>query len=189
MAGVRRHGVAAWGGLALALATLEAASAAGPAIEPPLDLLEPSWDSESALGDIAPASGPEAPREDAAAPAPVPEPEGPHGPPPAPPKAVPDAAWAALLDGIEGRPPNGQELAFIERRANQDHDPVALELLGFAHARGWGAPTDYELAYEYYGRAFLAGVAWVKPNLDALWSFLDPEAQVRLKLRFDGPGG
>jgi hypothetical protein len=100
------------------------------------------------------------------------------------PKAVPDADWEALLHRVSTRPPNPADLGTLSLRAKEDADPAAMELLGYAYAAGWGVEQDYARAYEYYGLAFVAGASHVKPNLDELWTFLEPEQRQRLKGMF-----
>ena len=48
-------------------------------------------------------------------------------------------------------------------------DPEAMEIMGYLHARGIGVPRDPEIAYIWYGRAFLGGETGVKANMDVLW--------------------
>lgn len=102
-------------------------------------------------------------------------------------KAVPDNRWNALLKRIASGPPSPPDLRMLTLRADEDKDPAAMEVLGYAYAQGWGVTQDYTRAYEYYGRAFSLGSSDVKSNLDQLWKHLEPEEQQRLKGMFKAP--
>jgi len=77
------------------------------------------------------------------------------------------------------------DLEIVKRRALDDGDPAALEILGYVYASGWGAAIDYGRAYEYYGRAYMAGATHVKTNLDGLWPVLTSAQRRRLKTLFE----
>ncbi len=97
------------------------------------------------------------------------------------PKTVSDPEWEALLKRVATRPPNRADFKTLSLRADEDADPAAMEVLGYAYAAGWGVAQDYAMAYKYYGRAFLAGAKHVKPNLDQVWTSLTPAQQQHLK--------
>jgi len=102
-------------------------------------------------------------------------------------KAVPDNRWNALLKRIASGPPSPPDLRMLTLRADEDEDPAAMEVLGYAYAQGWGVDQDYTRAYEYYGRAFSLGSSDVKSNLDQLRKHLEPVQQERLKGMFKAP--
>lgn len=97
------------------------------------------------------------------------------------PKTVSDADWEALIQRVAAAPPNPADFRTLSLRANEDADPAAMEVLGYAYAAGWGVAQDYAKAYRYYGQAFLAGASHVKANLDQIWTVLTPEQRQRLK--------
>lgn len=101
-------------------------------------------------------------------PAPVPEMFGPNF-------TADDIRWLRLV--AEGDPADfsPDDVAFIERRANQQGDPKAMEILGFLHATGTAIGQDPVKAYRWYGRAYMAGELQVKPNMDLLWTTIDSE--------------
>ena len=102
-----------------------------------------------------------------------------------PPKAVPDDEWGEILARVAGAPPVPADLEKVMLRAIDDGDPAAFEVLGYVYASGWGASIDYGRAYEYYGRAFLAGATHVKANLDGLWGKLTEVQRRRMKALFE----
>lgn len=124
-----------------------------------------------------PASAPAEPPRTRGAPA-----SAPAGPPA---KSVADTDWQALLAALGQRPPNAADIATMERRAFEDRDASAFEVLGYAFATGWGRPMNYARAYEYYGLALVAGRESVRPNLDEIWRFLDDAQRQFLKFRFE----
>ena len=81
--------------------------------------------------------------------------------------------------------PNADDLETIQKRAKDDGDASAYEVLAYIYARGFGVPNDIEKSYEYYGQAFIRGAVHVKPNLDNLWKQLEPEAQGRMRQMFE----
>ncbi len=100
-------------------------------------------------------------------------------------KAVPDDEWEAVMARVAGAPPVPADLEKVTLRAFDDGDAAAFEVLGYVYATGWGAAIDYGLAYEYYGRAFLAGATDVKANLDGLWGKLTDAQRRRMKALFE----
>ena len=104
--------------------------------------------------------------------------------PTVPSKAVPDEVWTPLVRKWAGRPPTQDEIELAEKRANEDGDPAAFEMLGYFYSAGWGPAIDLEKAYAKYASAFLAGATHVKKNLDILWPQLSTEEQARMQSAF-----
>ena len=98
-----------------------------------------------------------------------------------------DARWIRLIRHGSPETFDGKDVAFIRRRAETTFDPVAMEILGFLYAQGYGIPRDPVEAYIWYGRAYLEGQPDVKPNMDLLWreiSKRDKAATKRIEAYF-----
>jgi hypothetical protein len=80
-----------------------------------------------------------------------------------------DAHWHRLLRSADPRTFTSSDIELIRKRADETGDPEAMEIMGYLHARGIGVPRDPEIAYIWYGRAFLGGETGVKANMDVLW--------------------
>jgi TPR repeat protein len=80
-----------------------------------------------------------------------------------------DAQWHRLLRSADPRTFTSSDIELIRKRAEETGDPEAMEIMGYLHARGIGVPRDPEVAYIWYGRAFLSGETGVKANMDVLW--------------------
>jgi TPR repeat protein len=104
-------------------------------------------------------------------------------------KTVPDEVWKAVVAKVAAIAPDADDLATIEKRAKDDSDAGAYEILAYIYARGFGVANDLEKAYEYYGQAFIRGANHVKPNLDNLWKQLDADAQARMRQMFEKAAG
>jgi hypothetical protein len=116
-----------------------------------------------------------------AAAAALPEPQGPSLTPE-------DAAWGAFLKTADPASLSPEEVAMVRRRAVERRDPQAMEILGFLYAEGLSVARDYVEAYRWYGMAFLAGEASVRPNMDIVWQQLqrhDLEGALALTREFD----
>jgi hypothetical protein len=116
-----------------------------------------------------------------AAAAALPEPQGPSLTPE-------DAAWGAFLKAADPATLTEDEVAMVRRRAVERRAPQAMEILGFLHAEGLSVERDYVEAYRWYGMAFLAGEASVRPNMDIVWQQLqrhDLEGALALTREFD----
>jgi len=115
------------------------------------------------------------------APVALPEPQGPTLSPE-------DAAWQDFLKSAEPAKLSADQLAMLRRRAVEQRDPEAMEILGFLHAEGLSVPRDYVEAYRWYGLAFLAGETGVRENMDIVWQQVqqhDLEGAQLLKREFD----
>jgi len=109
----------------------------------------------------------------------------PPPPPPPPPKSVSDDDWRGLVDEMARRGARTTELVTMERRAFEDGDADAFELLGYIYATGRGPTRDYAAAYQYYGLALVGGKAEVRTNLDQIWPFMDEAEQRFVRFRFE----
>lgn len=69
-------------------------------------------------------------------------------------------------------------------------EPEAMELIAWMYARGLSPERKdedelNELAYIWYGKAYLAGVREVKANMDEIWPTLSETQQQRIVAFFD----
>ncbi|WP_282609829.1 hypothetical protein [Pelagibius sp. Alg239-R121] len=69
----------------------------------------------------------------------------------------------------------------------------AMELIAWMYAQGLAPKTDdeeelNELAYIWYGKAYLAGAKEVKENMDKIWPTLNETQQNRIVAMFDRRG-
>jgi len=61
---------------------------------------------------------------------------------------------------------------------------TALELLGWIYYDGRGVLKDYGLAYQYYGRAVLAGREDLRPILEKIWGLLNETQKLEINQVF-----
>ncbi len=80
--------------------------------------------------------------------------------------------WQHALNHVATNQITPQDMDLIRRHA-ADGDAVAMEALGWMFAQGQGVRRDYARAYEFYGRAVLAGRNDLRPTLSALWPMLN----------------
>ncbi len=102
---------------------------------------------------------------------------------PPPPPPLSEEAWQAVLQRLGQRQPRPQDLGAVRAMA-EFGSADALEILGWMYAEGILVERDAARAYEYYGRALLAGAERVRPNLDLLWTRLSRTDQERLRTLF-----
>lgn len=81
-------------------------------------------------------------------------------------------------------PPRPIDIITLERRAFEDKDPTAFEMLGYSYAVGWGRQKNLAMGYQYYGLGLIQGVASARENLDNLWLFLSEDEQRFIQFRF-----
>lgn len=94
------------------------------------------------------------------------------------------AAWRAVIARVRTRTMTKDDVAEVRKRADAG-DAEALELLGWMHTRGYGVDMDFVRAYEFYGRAVLAGRPQAKPNLDRIWPYLNGAEKQQVIERFE----
>lgn len=112
---------------------------------------------------------------------PYPAPPGRRPPPPSP---LPEEEWRETVRRLTAHDYRREDLRRVQTMADFGATD-ALEILGWMYAEGVMVDKSAEKAYEYYGRALLAGAAHVRPNLDILWPQLSRSAQTRLRQMFD----
>ncbi len=90
-------------------------------------------------------------------------------------------AWRTTLANVGLNKITPGDLDLIRRQV-RDGNADAMEILAWMYLKGYGVARNYGRAYEYYGRAVLAGRTDLRPTLDSLWPALN-EAQ-KNELRF-----
>ncbi|MPZ12216.1 MAG: hypothetical protein GEU89_18695 [Kiloniellaceae bacterium] len=108
--------------------------------------------------------------------------------PQGPPLLEEDAEWLAFLETAEPASLSPQQVVRVRRRATEQRDPQAMEILGYLHAEGLSVGRDYAEAYRWYGLAFLSGEKRVQPNMEVVWQLLqrsDLEGAMALTREFD----
>ena len=108
----------------------------------------------------------------------------PPPPPPPPPKSVDDETWQSLLVQLRRMPTRPIDIIMLERRAFEDKDPTAFDMLGYSYATGWGRPKNLAMGYQYYGLGLIQGLESARENLDNLWPFLSEDEQKFIQFRF-----
>jgi len=101
-----------------------------------------------------------------------------------------DQAWKALVARINGRSVSIKDVVDIDIRVRSG-DAEAMELLAWMYLKGVGVAVDYARSYALYARAFLAGRAHTKDNLDKIWPYLKAQEKEALRREFGRatPGG
>ncbi len=92
-------------------------------------------------------------------------------------------AWHATLKHAGTNSLTAADLSLIRRQV-QDGNADAMELLGWMYLKGVGLLRNYARAYEYYGRAVLAGRTDLRPTLDSLWQLLNEAQKNELRSLF-----
>jgi len=93
-------------------------------------------------------------------------------------------SWTDIVQSVAQGNVTQDQLSSL-RKAAQDGDTRALELLGWMYSVGQNVKQSYEQAYRYYGEAYLLGNTAVKQNMDAIWQWLEPYKQRELQEYFD----
>ncbi len=94
-------------------------------------------------------------------------------------------AWRSVVDRVRQRIMTDGDVDAVEARAEAG-ESEALELLAWMHVQGYGVDPDFARAYELYGRAVLGGRDDLKPNLAAIWPYLNENQRKSLRDRFTG---
>jgi len=92
-------------------------------------------------------------------------------------------AWRNTLADIGTDHVTAADMELIRRQV-QDGKADAMEILGWMYLKGHGVLRNYARAYEYYGRAILAGRTDLRPTLDALWTVLNETQKNELRFLF-----
>ena len=92
-------------------------------------------------------------------------------------------AWKDALVRISLNKVKTDDIELIKQHAKAG-EVTALELLGWIYYDGRGVLKDYGLAYEYYGRAVLAGREDLRPILEKIWGLLNETQKLEINQIF-----
>ncbi len=92
-------------------------------------------------------------------------------------------AWTDALNHVASNRVSPLDLDLIRQRA-ADGDVTAYEVLGWIFLQGRGVRRDYARAYEFYGRAVLAGREDLRPNLDSIWPLMNETQKNEIRVLF-----
>ena len=92
-------------------------------------------------------------------------------------------AWKDMLIRLSLNKVKPDDIELIKQHAKEG-DVTALELLGWIYYDGRGIPKDNGLAYQYYGRAVLAGREDLRPILEKIWGQLNETQKLEINQIF-----
>ena len=98
-------------------------------------------------------------------------------------RAAAAQAWKDALIRLSLNKVKPDDIELIKEHAKAG-EVTALELLGWIYYDGRGVLKDYGLAYEYYGRAVLAGREDLRPILEKIWSLLNETQKLEINQIF-----
>ena len=98
-------------------------------------------------------------------------------------KAAAAQAWKDVLTRVVLNKVKSDDIELIKTHAKAG-EVTALELLGWIYYDGRGVMKDYGLAYEYYGRAVLAGREDLRPILEKIWGLLNETQKLEINQMF-----
>jgi len=97
-------------------------------------------------------------------------------------------AWKQAVAHAAANKMTDQDMALIREHIAVG-DAGAMELLAWMYANGQGVPRDYTRAYEFYGRAVLAGREDLRPQLVPLWKQLNETQRNEINAIFKALAG
>ena len=98
-------------------------------------------------------------------------------------RAAAAQAWKDALGRVALNRIKQDDIELITQHAKTG-DVTALELLGWIYYDGRGVTKDYGLAYQYYGRAVLAGREDLRPILEKIWTLLNETQRLEINQVF-----